>query len=333
MLTLNNLFSSLTCLPVFFIARRVFGLYAAVWAGWIWAFFPYAVALANATVWDTTMTTLLFSLVVLATLGLERSTSLSAWLGYGALWGIAALTNPAVLSTFPFLAAWVWLRHWRRGENCTGVAVAASLVLLIAIAPWIWRSSRTYGRFVAFRGGIGLEVLVGNSDDTSNPSNFSVLPGGSPAEMEKMKRLGEPAYMAEKQREAREVIARRPLRFAVLTLRRALYTWTCFWDFTPRWELDELGLPNALIYSFVSLLALTGLLRAIQDRRDDAIPLVIPLIFLPVAYYLTHSEIRYRHPIDPVVVVFMAYGAIAFRGRKLKSAAQQDNLPHSGRIS
>src|SRR6266705_2991964 len=29
-LTLNNIFSSLTCLPVFFIARRVFGLYAAV---------------------------------------------------------------------------------------------------------------------------------------------------------------------------------------------------------------------------------------------------------------------------------------------------------------
>lgn len=126
LLSLNGLFSALTCLPVFFIARRVFGLRTAIRAGWIWAFFPYAVALPNANVWDTSATTLLFSLVVLATLCLERSTRLAAWLGYGALWGIAALTNPAVLSTLPFLGGWVWLRHRRRGDRTTMAAVAAS---------------------------------------------------------------------------------------------------------------------------------------------------------------------------------------------------------------
>jgi hypothetical protein len=31
---------------------------------------------------------------------------------------------------------------------------------------------------------------------------------------------------------------------------------------------------------------------------------------------------RYRHPIDPVLVVFVAYGIVAFRGRKLKVAAR-----------
>jgi 4-amino-4-deoxy-L-arabinose transferase-like glycosyltransferase len=333
MLTLNNIFSSLTCLPVFFIARKVFGLTAAVWAGWMWAFFPYAVTLANVTVWETTMTTLLFSLVVLATLCLERSASVGAWLGYGALWGVAALTSPAVLSTLPFLGAWVWLRHWRRGENCTGVAVVASLAFLFVVTPWIWRCSRAYGRFVAFRGSIGLEVLVGNSDDTSSPSNWKVLPGENPAEMEKLKSLGEPMYMAEKQREAGELIGRRPLRFVGLTLRRALYTWTGLWDFPPRWSLDDSGLPDVLVYSFISLLAFAGFCWAIHDRRDGAIPLAIVLIFFPLAYYLTHSDIRFRHPIDPVVVVFMAYGAIAFRRRKLRLSERLSELSYSGRIS
>ena len=320
MLTLNSLFSSLTCLPVFFIARRVFGLQAAVRAGWIWAFFPWAVALPNANVWETTLTTLLLSLVVLATLYLERSTTLGAWLGYGALWGITALTNPAVLSTLPFLGAWVWLRHWRRGENCTRVAVAASLIFLVVISPWVWRCSLVYGRFVAFRGGIGLEVLVGNSSDTSSPANWSVLPGENAAELAKLVDLGEEAYMAEKQREARAEIARRPLRFAGLTVRRILNTWTCLWDFPPSLSLDETGLPNVLVYSFVSLLAFAGIRRALEDRRDGAIALVIPLIFYPIVYYLTHSEIRYRHAIDPVIVVFMAYGAVTFPGRDKASS-------------
>ena len=333
MLALNNIFSSLTCLPVYFIARRVFGLTTAVWAGWIWAFFPYAITLANVTVWETTLTTLLFSLVVLATLHLEGSTRFSAWLGYGALWGIAALTNPAVLSTLPFLGAWVWLRHWRRGENCTAVAGVASLAFLFVVGPWIWRCSQAYGRFVAFRGSLGLEVLVGNSDDTRTPSDWKVLPGENPAEMEKLKRLGEPAYMAETQREAGELIVRQPLRFAELTLRRALFTWTGLWDFPPRWNLDDSGLPNVLVYSFVSLSAFAGVGWAIHDRRDGVIALLIPLIFIPLPYYLTHADIRFRHPIDPGIVVFMAYGAIAFREQKLKLSAQPDNLSHIRGIS
>src|ERR1700738_2618087 len=36
LLTLNNIFSALTCLPVFLIARRAFAEHVAVWAGWIW---------------------------------------------------------------------------------------------------------------------------------------------------------------------------------------------------------------------------------------------------------------------------------------------------------
>jgi 4-amino-4-deoxy-L-arabinose transferase-like glycosyltransferase len=324
MLTLNNLFSSLTCLPVFFIGRRVFGPRAAVGAGWIWAFFPYAVALPNVNVWDTTLTTLLFSLVVLATLYLESSTSPGAWLGYGALWAIAALTNPAVLSALPFLGAWVWLRHWRRGENCTGVAVAASLIFLVAIAPWIWRCSHVYGRFVALRGGFGLEVLVGNSTDTSRPANWSVLPGENSVELERLRRVGESAYMAAKQREAREVIARRPLRFAGLTLRRILYTWTCLWGFPRLAGLEESDLPNVLVYSFVSLLALAGLGGAIRDRRDGVTALVIPLVCFPIVFYLTHPEMRYRHPIDPVVVVFVAYGGVLRARADLRIPEPQD---------
>jgi len=331
-LTLNNLFSSFTCVPIVLIARRVFGPAVAAWAGWSWAFFPYSLAGSNGWVWETILTTLLLTLLILYTLHLEHSVSYLAWIGYGLLWSFPALNSAATLSALPFLGVWILVRQWRNNRNPVGPVVAASLVFLVAVAPWIWRCSRLYGRFVAFRGNFGLEVMVGNSNDTSHPSNWNMLPGENRAELENLQCAGEPAYMAEKLREARQVIASQPVRYAGQTLRRMLYSWTELWNFPPRWNLDGSGVPDVLMYSFISLLAFVGLGRAIRNSWLDAMPLMIPLIFFPVVYYLTHEDVRFRHPIDPLVVIFAVYGAFAFRrqtaahlgkGRTLESAPEE----------
>ena len=313
LLTLNNLFSSFTCLPVYWIARRVLGVRLAVWAGWAWAIFPYSIALSNTTVWETSLSTLLFSLAVLATFQLENSKSLVAWAGYGLLWGLVGLASPAALSVLPFLGGWVWISQWRRGSNCTGGAIVASMLFFAMIAPWIWRCSRTYGRFVAFRGNFGLEVLVGNSADTSHPSNWSVLPGTNSAELKELQRVGESAYMTEKQKEADELIKRQPFRYVDLTLRRVLNTWTGIWEIPPSWTMDNSGLFNVVMYSSISLLAFAGIGKAIRDHRERAYPLIMTLAVFPIVYYLTHSDMGFRHPIDPIMTIFLVNGIPAHR--------------------
>ena len=315
-LGLNNLFSALTCVPLFLIARRVFGPAIAVWAGWIWALFPYAITLSNVAIWETTLTTLLLTLLVLASLHLDHSTSKTAWLGYGLLWGIAALSAPTTLSTLPFLGGWIWLRHWRRGGNCTGPALLAALMFVVTVGPWVWRCSRTYGHFVPFRSGFGLDFRVGNSDDTRTPSNWNVLPADNPDELRKLEIAGEPAYMTQMQLEANQFMTHQTGRFARQTLRRILFTWTGIWDFPPRWSLADSGLPNVLTYTCFSFLAFLGIGAAIRERRAGIIPLLIPLFCIPVLYYITHADIRFRHPADPEVVIFMAYGAVILLGKK-----------------
>ncbi|HVA95954.1 MAG TPA: glycosyltransferase family 39 protein [Candidatus Dormibacteraeota bacterium] len=305
LLTLNNLFSSLTCLPVYGIARRLFGLRSAAWAGWVWAFFPYSIGLSNTTIWETSLTTFLFSLAVLATFRLENSKRLIAWVGYGLLWGLVGLASPATLTALPILGGWVWIRQWKRGSNCTGVAIVASLLFFTVIGPWIWRCSQTYGRFVAFRGNFGMEVLVGNSSDTSSAANWKILPAFNAAELEHFRRIGEPAYMAEKMRDAKALIRRHPLRYAGLTLRRVLNTWTGIWKFPPGLTLDETGLLNVLMYSAISLLAFAGMRRAVLDHRAGAYPLILVVLFFPAIYYLTHSDLGFRHPIDPIMAIFL----------------------------
>lgn len=316
-LTLNNLMSSLICLPVYFIAKRSFGPKIALWSGWAWAFYPHSIAGSNAWIWDTVLATLLLTLLILYTLYLERSNSYMAWVGYGLLWAVAALTTANVISVLPFFGAWIFLRQWRVRTLRLGPIIAASLVFLIGVAPWVWRCSHTYGRFVALRGNLGLEVIVGNSTDTSYPSNWNETPGSNLAELQKFQRLGEPAYMAEKQREAMRMIADRPLWYAGQTLRRILYTWTNVWNFPPRWTFDEVGLPNALVYTMFSVLAFVGLLWAIRNRWEETVPLLFPLIFFPIVYYLTHQDDgRFRHPIDPVVIIFAACGLYSLLSKR-----------------
>src|SRR6266702_2165835 len=101
-LTLNSLFSALTCLPIGFVAKRWFSPRAALWAGWLWVFFPFSIFYAAGYVWGFCLDTLVMTLVLWCTLAMERRNGLRAWGSYGLLWGVAALTNPIILSTLPF---------------------------------------------------------------------------------------------------------------------------------------------------------------------------------------------------------------------------------------
>jgi 4-amino-4-deoxy-L-arabinose transferase-like glycosyltransferase len=310
-LTLNNIFSALTCVPLFLIARRVFGARVGLWAGWSWAVFPYSIGLSNLWIWETSLTTLLFTLLILATLRLEQTSRLAPWLGYGVLWGFAALTSPSVLSSLPFLAAWLWFRHKRLGSFRVGPMLASALVFLVCVSIWVVRDYRAFGKFIPLRSNFALEFQVGNNDDSSTPESEHLLPPDNPQEMQKLRLLGEAAYMAEKSQEVRDYLRQHPGRFVGLTLRRILYNWTGLWSLPPSWRInEETGVPNIIVCSVLSLLAFLGLRRAIQHGLPSWIPFAIVMLCFPLVYYITHADVRYRHPIDPVIVLLAVYGVV-----------------------
>ncbi len=328
-LTLNNLFSALTCVPVFLIARKMLGIRAAAWAGWTWAFFPYAVELANLWVWETSLTTLLLSLLLLSTLRLERDAPIRGWLGYGLLWGLTALVNPTVLSAMPVLWAWISYRRRQRGLRSGRLFAATAFVFVLSVTPWLVRNYQTFGHFIFFRNNFGLEFQVGNGDDASSePGSDHLLPADNPAEMQRVQQLGEAAYLREKRDEAMEFIEQHTGRFAWLTLRRILCVWTAVWSAHPNWQLDEeFGIPNVFAYTFLTVLALLGLRAVLRDSREYAIPLIGLLICFPLVYYITHPDIRYRHPIDPEIVILATYGVFSrFSRHAEKSPPAQEPL-------
>ena len=95
LLSFNSLCGALTCWPIVRIARRMFNERVAFWSGWIWALFPYIIYWAVRWIWETSLSALLLALLVMLTLEMEGDRRLLTWFGYGLLWGVVGLTNPA----------------------------------------------------------------------------------------------------------------------------------------------------------------------------------------------------------------------------------------------
>jgi len=316
-LTLNSLFSALTCIPIFFLARRAFGGAASYAAAAAWMCFPYALFVPVNWLWETSLATLLLTVLVLLAMHLENSPSLRGWLGFGALWGLAALTSPVILAVLPLLAGWLCYRLRRKGTSWVGPAAASALVLMVCVAPWFVRNDRTFGRFVPFRSGFPLELRVGNSPETDVQWRSWLHPRESLGELHKYERLGEMAYMAEKRREALDFIAAHPGIFAWLTLKRILYVWTGVWSLSPRYllaqPLDAVSIP---ISTVLTLLALAGLRRAFRAGNPAAWPLALTIFAVPLVYYITHADLRYRHPMDPFLLILASYAVVDYSQRR-----------------
>ncbi len=307
--TLNCIFSALTIIPIHGIAKRTFGEGVAIGAAWMWVFLPTALFFPILWVWDTALIALVFSLIFWVTLAMREHRRLLPWAGYGALWVVGVLINPAILSLFPFFLGWLMWEARKQSAIWAKPAAVALLVFAIGLVPWTIRNYRVFGKFIVLRSNFGLELWLGN-----NPRVGADIfaqwahPNDNPAEAEKYKQMGEIAYMEQSERDAFQFIRTHPADTALFMFRRFVNTWLGVSD-SPKdsWNASPLYAKAFLFLNFVIALAsLTGVLLAYRNRLPDAAPYGFVLLIFPLVFYLTHSSLRYRFPIDPILMVLTA---------------------------
>lgn len=317
-LTLNSLFASLTVIPVYFLAKRVLDERTALVSGWTWAFFPYSIYLAGGRIYSDALTCLIAALLWLQTLRLKDSSTIRDWLVWGALWGAAGLVSPVLLGPLPFLAIWLAMKRSRAGRPWLLPGVLAACVLVAIVAPWTLRNYRAFHRFIPLRDGFWMEVHVGYNGDTSDVTPDSAHPTTSPVEYAEWRRLGEIGFMDAKKAQAIRYIDAHPGFFAWVTARHVLNMWTGFWSLDPTFLAGEpFHIPNTFFAAAMTLLLIGGLRYAYRNGRGEAVfPLLIILVTFPLVYYITHSSMDYRHPIDPIIVIMDCYWVLEWRRRK-----------------
>ena len=328
MLSLNGFFSALTCLPVYFMARRSFGEITAVRAGWTWAFFPFAIYFSGSFIWSTVLTTFLLALAFAAGLRLEQSSRMRDWAGFGLLTGVAALSDPIAISILPLLGLWMWCHSSRRSVNWLLRGLAAGLAFIIVVTPWFARNYRVFGRFIPFRDNFGLELYVGNHGETWHFAE-GPHPSNSDEEWQEYRQLGELRYMQHKQAQAVSLISRNKGEFVWLSFRRALYIWTNYWSFSRRYlEAEPFDVPAIFLTSTLTVLALCGLWMGWGNFRLAVVPYAIALFCFPLVYYVTHLEDYYRRPADPFYTVLAVYAVTAYLQRR-RHRANETSLPQA----
>lgn len=319
-LSLNAITSALTCLPIFFFTRKCFGEAAAAWAGWIWAVFPYAVYWPVERIWDTWLATLLLAVLFWMALRLAESGRVRDWIAFGVLSGIAALTDPIVLSALPLLALWaVWRLHKARVRWLLP-AIGAMAAVILVISPWFIRNERAFHRFIPFRDNFPLALRVGNIGDPVHSLTLQAGPWLNDGEWREFQTYGEIPYMDQKKREARAYITAHRSEYVVNCVRRVVIFWTGFWYLAPRWRSDFAPAPSEVfLLGGLTILALLGLRDAFR-RHAAAVPYAIVFLVLPVAYYVTSIEPWYRFPMDPLII---SLAAVAISSRLSASRASQ----------
>src|SRR5580704_3275180 len=113
LLTVNSIFSALTCIPIFRIARRIFSEKVAVGSAWAWALLPNVMFWCTRWVWETSLSAFLLATLFWLALTLEDRDGWWPWFQFGLLWGIAALDSTVLVSFLPAAGLWAWYRRTR----------------------------------------------------------------------------------------------------------------------------------------------------------------------------------------------------------------------------
>lgn len=303
-LAFNSLCSSLTCIPIFLIARRMFSEKVAVGSAWAWALLPNVMFWCTRAIWETSLSALLLALVIWLTLVMEDLDGWRPWFGFGLLWGVIALNGTSLLAFLPAAGLWAWYRRASQGKKSLLGIVLSAVVFFACIAPWLIRNYEAFGKFIFIRDNFGAELRLGNGNGADGTLMLYLDPPHDPQAMRQVQEMGEVAYIAMRKQQAMAYIKADYWRFARLSLTRFIY----FWAGAPR-EGQEWWLSQAKnsLFQATSILMFWGLARALRQRRPGSWLILWLVLLYPAVYYFVYALPRYRNVIEPEMAILCVF--------------------------
>jgi len=330
----NAALVSLQSILLGLLAARVFqdrlaGLFAAAIGG----FYPYILFTQGMALSETPFIFLLIASFLALYVWRDRGAFVDWTMALAVAVLTAATFTKATLTILPPIlvaAAAIGKRRWSDGLR---VFIAAAALYTVLMSPWWVRNYSLLGEFVPFTTSASQNLYIGNSPNNPQvgtyfpylPQNWAVDQGVSldtiPGELDRSKALRDRALA---------YIERDPADF----FRRAIIKLRVFWNIMPNAPGFQKPLYKVMgAASFGPVLAL-AIICLIQRRRQffDLLPFYITIGYFTVLYTVTIPSIRYRLPIEPLLIVLSAGPLALFvrRGAIVEISRWQNGPPSVG---
>ena len=161
-----------------------------------------------------------------------------------------------------------------------------------------------FHKFIPIRGNFGLEFHLGNTPDAMGIWQVWLHPSQNFGELRKYEQMGEVAYIHSKLEQTLRFVHRQPGRFAFLTFAHFIY----YWSGVPRSEAFAWVYPLKFFFTLsLSVMGAWGLVMALRQRLPGATLFLFLLVSYPTIYYITFPHARYRHPIEPELLILILF--------------------------
>jgi hypothetical protein len=228
-------------------------------------------------------------------------------LSLGMSLGIATLLRQSILPWVPVLFLYLCWVGWRAGRLRAAVLATgiACLILVAFILPWTVRNYRVYGDFLLLNSNAGYAMY-----SAQHPMHGTAFREFEAAPVpEEWWGRPEPELDRRLLRQGIQYILDDPGRYLALSLSRARALFE-FWPTPDTTLLHNMGRTGS--FGLFLPLMIYGLVLAIRHRPfvGRNVLLFLFMAFYTVLHVLTWAMVRYRLPVDAVLIPFAALAAL-----------------------
>ncbi|MFB0564498.1 MAG: ArnT family glycosyltransferase [Candidatus Aminicenantaceae bacterium] len=158
----NILISAFSCVLVYFITSKLFGRFAGIVAGTIFAFYHLFIFYCNYL--QTEILYIFFmSLFLYLAIKLLKNPSMKTNIISALCFVFAYYTRIEILSLLPFILFWIMLDNKVFNKQKLKYICMFCLVFFLALAPWIIRNYIIHHTFVMGTTNMGISLYIGNN--------------------------------------------------------------------------------------------------------------------------------------------------------------------------
>ena len=302
--------SALSCVLVAVLGAHLYDERVGRWAGFLMAICTTLVRWTGTLGMETLAVFTLVLGVTLICVPYSRLSTNGRYLLAGLALGLLCLTRPIWIVYVALLIVVLW---FSQRQQRTGIASLALGVALL-ITPWVARNFVVHRAFLLASTDGGLAFMEAN-----NPVSFrqqgSWIPGYAaslPEAQRRLPQLSEVEFNSWMMQKGVGYIRAQPQAFARIYLLRLGYLWR---PSPPLQQTLDLGRKHLLWLAtywslcFVLLAVALILLRPWNDGRQW--PLLLILIWSSFSIPFFSSQLRYRAPLEPAILLYAAAGGVA----------------------